>query len=141
MHRLALILSLAALPVHAEEAITYSYDGSFEDAAFAVETAIVNRGFVVDHVSHVGEMLARTAEDVGSDVEIFEAADVYLFCSATLSRQVMEADPMNVVHCPYNIFVYAREGEVTVGHRDYPEGPMDAVKDMLREIVEEAVAF
>lgn len=141
MHRLALVLSLAALPVHAEEAITYSYDGSFEDAAFAVETAIVNRGFVVDHVSHVGEMLARTAEDVGSDVEIFETADVYLFCSATLSRQVMEADPSNVVHCPYNIFVYAREGAVTVGHRDYPEGPMDAVEDMLREIVEEAVAF
>ena len=93
---MAASVSMAA----ADEATVYTFDGSFDDAAFGLESAIVGRGLVVDHVSHVGEMLARTAADVGSDVEIFDQADVYQFCSAVVSRRVMEADPMNVVYCP-----------------------------------------
>ncbi|XDA97067.1 DUF302 domain-containing protein [Sulfitobacter sp. LCG007] len=141
MRFIALILSLCASSARAEDALTYPYDGSFADAAFAVETAIVNRGLVVDHVSHVGEMLARTAGDVGSDVVLFDNADVFLFCSAALSREVMEADPLNIVYCPYNIFVVDRAGEVIIGHRDYPDGTMAPVEEMLREIAQEASAF
>ncbi len=122
-----------------DEAVVHTYEGSFDDAAFGVESAIVGRGLVIDYVSHTGEMLARTAGDVGSDVELFEAADIYLFCSAVLSRKVMEADPMNIVHCPYGIFVAERDGQVMVGYRDYPEGPMDEVEALLEDIVQEAV--
>jgi hypothetical protein len=89
----------------------------------------------------VGEMLARTAADVGSDVEIFSQADVYQFCSAVLSRKVMEADPMNVVYCPYGIFVAERAGEVTIGYRTFPEGPMQEVQLLLDEIVREAAGL
>ena len=39
----------------------------------------------VSLVSHTGEMLARTGADVGSDVKIFDAADIFLFCSAVIS--------------------------------------------------------
>ncbi|HKK98162.1 MAG TPA: DUF302 domain-containing protein, partial [Marivita sp.] len=67
-----------ATSVAAEEPITTLYDGSFEDATFAVETAIVNQGLVIDHVSHVGEMLNRTGADVGSDKAIFEEADIFM---------------------------------------------------------------
>jgi len=130
-----------ATSVAAEEPITTLYDGSFEDATFAVETAIVNQGLVIDHVSHVGEMLNRTGADVGSDKAIFEEADIFMFCSAVVSREVMEADPMNIVHCPYGIFVAATDDGVMIGHRDYPDGSMDAVETLLADIVEEAVAF
>jgi uncharacterized protein (DUF302 family) len=134
------VLALAASAALADEAaVVHPFDGSFEDAAFAVESAIVGRGLVVDHVSHVGEMLARTGADLGSDVTLFTQADVFLFCSAVLSRKVMEADPMNIVHCPYGVFVAEREGEVIVGHRAYPEGPMQEVETLLDEIVQEAV--
>jgi uncharacterized protein (DUF302 family) len=139
------LLSVAAFAASAalaradEAAVVHAFDGSFEDAAFAVESAIVGRGLVVDHVSHVGEMLARTGADVGSDVTLFAQADVFLFCSAVVSRKVMEADPMNIVHCPYGVFVTEREGEVIVGHRAYPEGPMQEVESLLDEIVQEAV--
>lgn len=122
----------------AAEATTYLYDGSFEDAAFGVESAIIGRGLVIDFVSHTGEMLARTAADVGSDVTLFEEADVYLFCSAVLSRRVMEADPMNIAHCPYGVFVAERGGEVMVGYRNLPEGPMQEVEALLDEIAREA---
>ncbi|WP_323763895.1 DUF302 domain-containing protein [Marinovum sp.] len=134
-------LILAAGAACAEEpVIVHPYDGNHADALFSLENAIINQGLVVDYHSQVGEMLARTREDVGG-AQIFEAADVLLFCSATVSRQVMEADPLNVAYCPYGIFVTEREGQVEIGYRSYPEGPMDAVEELLGAIVEEALAF
>ncbi len=123
----------------AEEPVSVTYDGSFDDAAFAVETAIVGQGLVIDYVSHVGEMLNRTGQDVGSDVELYKEADVFVFCSAVVSREVMEADPMNIAYCPYGIFVAETEEGVMIGRRDYPDGPMDKVEDLLDSIIAEAV--
>ena len=122
-----------------DQAVTYPFDGSFGDAAFAVESAIIGRGLVIDYVSHTGEMLARTAADVGSNVELFKEADIFLFCSAALSRKVMEADPMNIAFCPYGIFVAEREGAVMIGYRTYPDGPMQEVQALLDDIVKEAM--
>ncbi len=133
------LLCVGATSVAAQEAVTYPFDGSFDDATFAVENAIIGKGLVIDYVSHTGEMLNRTAADVGSAEKIFEAADVFLFCSAQLSREVMEADPMNIAHCPYGIFVAEREGAVMVGHRTYPDGEMQKVQALLDEIVQDAV--
>ena len=128
-----------ATAVMAGEAFVYPFDGSFEDATFAVENAIVDQGLVVDHVSHVGEMLNRTGADVGSDTVIFKNADIFLFCSAVISRQVMEQDPMNITHCPYGIFVMENDDGVVVGHKDYPDGSMQVVENLMQQIVAEAV--
>jgi uncharacterized protein (DUF302 family) len=137
----AACLAAVAVQAQAQEVISYPFDGSFDDAAFGVETAIVGRGLVVDHVSHVGEMLARTAADVGSDVELFAEADVFQFCSAVVSRRVMEADPMNIAYCPYGIFVADRAGEVTIGYRAFPDGPMQEVQTLLDDIAREAAGL
>ncbi len=133
------LVAALAVPATAQEAVTYPFDGSFDDASFAVESAIVGRGLVIDYVSHVGDMLNRTGADVGSDVELFAAANVFLFCSAVVSRRVMEADPMNLAHCPYGVFVAEREGEVMVGYRTYPQGEMQDVQALLDSIAQEAV--
>lgn len=132
-------IGLAATPAVSQEAVTFPFEGSFDDATFAVETAIIGKGLVIDYVSHTGEMLARTAADVGSETVLFEAADVFLFCSAQLSREVMEADPMNIAHCPYGIFVADRAGDVMIGYRTYPEGEMQKVQMLLDEIVQDAI--
>jgi uncharacterized protein (DUF302 family) len=128
---------MAAGPVAAEGITTYALDSSFDDATFALESAIVGRGLVIDHVSHVGEMLARTGADVGSDVQLFEAADVFLFCSAITSRSVMEADLMNIAFCPYGMFVADTGEETVVGFRNFPEGAMQEVQALLEEIAQE----
>ena len=135
----ALVTAPAIASAQESDATTYRFDGSFEDATFAVENAIISEGLVIDHVSHVGEMLARTGADVGSDVKIFDGADVYLFCSANLSRKVMEADPMNLRFCPYSVFVMDRDGAVTVGYRNMPQGPMQEVQALLDKIATSAV--
>ncbi len=141
----AAVAALTTPPAFADshgagQATTYDFDGSFDDATFAVESAIVGAGLVIDYVSHTGEMLNRTGADVGSEVKIFEAADIFLFCSAVLSRKVMEADPMNLAHCPpYGIFVAEREGKVMIGYRNYPpEGEMQEVQALLDQLAREA---
>jgi uncharacterized protein (DUF302 family) len=126
---------------HADNTVLYTYDGSFDDATFAVEGAIVGKGLVIDYVSHVGDMLERTGPDLGASVEIFKDADIFLFCSAVVSRKVMEVDPLNIVHCPYSIFVFEDDSGVRIGHRTYPDGPMQLVQDLLVSIVNDAVAF
>ncbi|RVU38177.1 DUF302 domain-containing protein [Hwanghaeella grinnelliae] len=130
-------LALVAFPVAAQDAKYYPYDGAFADAAFEVESAIVDRGLVVDYTSHVGEMLKRTKEDVGGSKTIFENADIFLFCSAVLSREMMEADPANIVHCPYKMMVTESgdgSGKVQVGYPVMPDGPMKKVEALLDEI-------
>lgn len=137
---LALIFALPGSVFAQEGATTYPFEGTFADATFSVESAIVNRGLVIDYVSHTGEMLNRTGSDVGSDVKLFEAADIFVFCSAVLSRKMMEADPMNIAYCPYGIFVADQDGKVMVGYRNYPDGIMQEVQALLDEIVREAVS-
>lgn len=135
---IATVLIAFGGPVAAQDSTTYPFEGSFDDATFSVENAIIGRGLVIDWVSHVGEMLNRTGADVGSDVMIYDNADVFMFCSASLSRKVMEADPANVAFCPYAIFVTDREGSVSVGYRNLPEGAMQEVQSLLDDIAQEA---
>lgn len=132
---------LAGQMALAQDATTYAFNGSFEDATFSVESAILDRGLVIDYRSHVGEMLNRTGADVGSDAKIYDQADVFLFCSAVLSRKVMEADPLNIAHCPYGIFVTDRAGEVAIGYRHLPEGAMQEVQSLLDAIAREAAGL
>jgi uncharacterized protein (DUF302 family) len=138
---LAFAATLAtAIPAQAEM-ITTTVDGSFDDVAFALESAIVGRGLVIDYVSRVGDMLERTKADVGGTATVFTRADIYLFCSANLSRKVMEVDPMNIQHCPYGITVMETPdapGKVTIGHRRFPDGAMQEVQALLTGIVAEA---
>jgi len=143
MKRMLFVLAtlFAAGPAVAEGITSYSLDGTFEDATFATESAIVGRGLVIDHVSHVGDMLARTAEDVGSDVELYDGADVFLFCSAVTSRAVMEEDLMNIAYCPYGIFGADTGEEVRVGFRNFPEGEMQQVQALLDEIAREVAGL
>lgn len=123
----------------AQQAILYGFDGSFDDATFAVESAILNQGLVIDYVSHTGEMLNRTGADLGASKEIFKAADIFLFCSAVISRSVMEADPLNIAHCPYSVFVFEDANGVKLGHRTYPDGVMQQVQELLAGIAKDAV--
>ncbi|MCB1328671.1 MAG: DUF302 domain-containing protein [Maritimibacter sp.] len=138
----ALALVFAA-PALAEGPVTTTVSGAFDDVQFDIETAITDAGLVIDAVNHVGDMLERTREDVGGKVVLFTHAQVFNFCSAVVSRQVMEADPMNLQHCPYAIFVAERPeapGEIIVGRRAYPAGAMDVVGELLDGIISDALS-
>lgn len=136
----ALCGALLATPVLADELVLTPSGLSFEETTFALETAIVGRGLVIDYFSHVGEMLERTRADIGSETVLFTAAEIYLFCSAAVSRQVMEADWQNIAFCPYGVQVIERPGEpVLVGYLRRSADSMAPVNDLLSGIVAEVV--
>lgn len=140
----AAIVALTGTFASAEGMITYDTDQSFDDVVFGLESAILDEGLVIDSVSHTGEMLERTRGDLGSDVVLYLNADVFSFCSAKLSREVMEADPMNIVFCPYDIFVMVRPDTpdvTTIGFRSYPEGEMKKIEALLDGIARSAIGL
>lgn len=123
----------------AQDIVTYPFDGTVEDADFVISSAIQDQGLVIDYVSNVGAMMERTGADLGlGPSPVGKGAKSYLFCSATVSREVMEADPMNIAHCPYALFVAEIDGQVVVGHRTYSEDSMEPVNALLTEIAETA---
>ena len=89
----------------------YTIEGSFQNVRDDLQMAIIGRGIKINSVSRIGEMLQRTGKDLGASKEIFAHAEAFEFCSATVSRQAMEADPHNIVFCPYVIAVYSLPGE------------------------------
>ncbi len=135
-------LALAAGPAAAAEPSVVTVQDSFDNVTFAVQNAITNAGLVIDTVSHTGDMLKRTGADVGSTKPLFLHADVFSFCSAVVSREVMTADAMNIQYCPYHIFVAElpdKPGTILVGHEVYPHGVMDKVNALLDGIIKDAL--
>lgn len=127
----------------------YTVKGSFEDVREYIELAITDRGMIVNNVSHIGNMLARTGKDIGASKQIYSQAEALEFCSATVSRRMMEADPRNIVFCPYIIAIYTLPGEkdkVYVAYRrplpvGNPESraALQAVEKLLDDIIHDAV--
>ena len=80
-------------------------EASYEDVLFELNQALTVQGLVKNMTAHVADMLNRTAKDVGATRTVYKNGDVIEFCSATLSRAAMEADPRNMAFCPYTMFV------------------------------------
>jgi len=135
--------------MHAAELQAYSKAGSYEDVRFELNNAIVSRGLVIDSNGQVSAMLERTGADVGSTKPIYKKAEYFTFCSAKLSRAMMEADAANVGLCPYVVFIYETEaapGTIHVGYRRLglqgsaqTRAALSAVEKLLDEIAKEAV--
>ncbi len=123
-------------------------EAPFEDVLQDLRDGVINRGYNIDYQAHIGAMLDRTAGDVGGSKRIYVNAELVQFCSAVLSRKVMEADPANIAFCPYILFAYERAdqpGTIHVGFRRLSETGSTAskaalakVNDLLDEIIAEA---
>lgn len=132
---------LLAASATADTFRTVSLDADFDDVVFNVEIAVTNRGLVIDDISYVGAMLERTREDMGSDTVLFTDARIFSFCSASLSRDVMEARIENIKFCPYNIYIYQRTGSgapVYIGYWFHNEPTMQSINALMESIVAEA---
>jgi uncharacterized protein (DUF302 family) len=135
----AAIVAAFAVPgvADAQSSKTYVKKGKFDDVRFELSNAIVDKGLVVDFNGKIGDMLARTGADVGSSKPIYKAAEYFTFCSAKLSRAMMEAEASDIALCPYVMFVYERAdkaGEIVVGYRALPADGSAATKKARAEI-------
>ena len=95
----------------ASDVTEYVVEAEYDIVRQDLGDAVINRGYKIDYNAFVGDMLARTSQDVGGKKELYEKAELIQFCSAVLSRKAMEADPANIAFCPYVLFVYERADE------------------------------
>ena len=133
-----------ASPAIAQDHSSWVVDDTFDNVSFSVESAILDKGLTIDSVSHVGEMLERTREDIGSDVTLYTDGIVFSFCSASVSRTAMEADIMNIAFCPDGIFVFStpeNPDKTTVGHRFMGGDSMAEVNALLDAIIADAITY
>src|SRR5262245_66226911 len=146
---IAALVALGATPASAQELKTYSKKGGYEDVKFELNDATIRRGLAIDYTGHINKMLERTGADVGSSKHVYANAEFFMFCSAKLSRDMIEADPTNLGYCPYVVFLYEaadKPGEIVVGYRrPHPTGDaasqkaLAAIDTLLDGIVKEAV--
>lgn len=135
---LLFLLCCLAAPVWADNShmVVKQIRGDYKDVKDSLVFAINGQGLVVNAESHVGDMLERTGRDLGATRKIYDKAEAVEFCSAGLSRKMMEADPDNIVFCPYTIYLYARPeqpGMVSVAYRRPVTGQAQQ-SDVLKEV-------
>jgi len=130
---------------------SYTATGNFDTIKEEVTLAITNRGLVIDHTSFIGNMLDRTGKDIDKARKVYDKAEALQFCSANFSRRTMEADPGNIVFCPYVIAIYSLASDpkkVHVAFRlpqsagsEESQASLKAVEDLLDSIVKEALGL
>jgi uncharacterized protein (DUF302 family) len=130
--------------------VVKSKQGNFEDVRDDLVNAIEGRGIKINHSNYIAEMLERTGKDLGATQQVYLKGEQVEFCKSNLSRAQMEADPSNMVFCPYIISVYTTPADANRVHVAYrkPLAPgankatQKALRDiekLLQEIVMEAV--
>jgi uncharacterized protein (DUF302 family) len=114
--------------------------GRFDEVRESLVAAIEGRGLVISYTAHVGAMLDRTGKDLGASTRVFDQAESLEFCSARVSRRMMEADPANIVYCPFAIAIYTLPGKPEAVHLAYRRSPpaLNAVEELLKGIVADA---
>ncbi len=110
MKKMLVACAMLCLPLTALAAESYTVlfkaQGSFQEVRDMLQMSIEGQGLKITHSNMIGDMLDRTGKDIGQTTRIYENAEQFEFCSATLSRQMMEADPHSIVMCPYSVVVY-----------------------------------
>ncbi|MEQ1612712.1 MAG: DUF302 domain-containing protein [Hyphomicrobiaceae bacterium] len=110
---------------------------AYEDVQLDLQTAIEAKGLKIGAVGDLGDMLARTAKDLDIEAPVYQSAHYLQFCSAVFAHRLTAADPRNLGHCPFLMFIYetvAKPGEVVVGYRPFVRSGTTATRAVLTEV-------
>jgi uncharacterized protein (DUF302 family) len=145
---MAMVILIGSASANEVALKTYSLQGDYADVVQDVEDGIVNAGLNIDYRGKISAMLDRTGKDIGATKKVYKGAEFMQFCSARLSREMMEADASNMGVCPYIVFVYetvAKPGTITVGYKrplgaagDASQKALGKIEALLDGIVKEA---
>ncbi|HSH08537.1 MAG TPA: hypothetical protein VLA41_12810 [Burkholderiales bacterium] len=138
--RVIFVVALAALWAGAAGAdvVSTKAKGGFAEVKDSVVLAIQAKGFKIDYTAYIGNMLERTGKDVGSTKRVYGNAEALQFCSAVVSRKVMEANAAHIAYCPYVIALYTLPDDPKTVYVVYRKG-LAEVDALLADIVKEAV--
>jgi uncharacterized protein (DUF302 family) len=118
MKKLLALFTLLCLPLSALAAegynVLFKTQGEFQFVRDSVQSAIEGKGLVINHTNMIAGMLERTGKDLGATKQVYTNGEQFEFCSSTISRAMMEADPHAIVMCPYIVSVYTIPGDKNV---------------------------
>lgn len=140
MKKLLALCALLCLPLTAQAVESYTVlfraQGAFQDVRDMLQIAIEGKGLKITNTNHIADMLKRTGKDIGETRKVYENAEQFEFCSATISRHMMEADPHSIVMCPYSVVVYTLPNDKTVylAYRKPAATKNPALKKQLAEL-------
>lgn len=152
MKKLLTLCAMLCLPFSALAAECFNgvfkAQGNFQDVRDSVQMAIEGKGLKITHSNMIADMLERTGKDLGATRQIYEYGEQMEFCSATVSRKMMEADPHAMVLCPYSVSVYKIPNDPTIyiAFRKPPrtrnpelKKALAEVENLLTEIIKDAM--
>jgi len=151
MKRFLTVCAMLCLPFAALAdgyAKVFKAEGAFKDVRDSVQMAIEGKGLVINHTNQIAGMLERTGKDLGATKQVYVQGEQFEFCSATISRRMMEADARAITMCPYIVSVYTVPGDpnVYIAYRRPPatgnaalDKALGEVATLLDEIIEEAM--
>jgi len=140
MKNLLAVCALLCLSFSAQAAESYTVlfktQGAYQDVRDNLQMAIEGKGLKITHSNMIADMLDRTGKDIGETRKVYENAEQFEFCSATISRRMMEADPHSIVMCPYSVVVYTIPNDKTVylSYRKPAVTKNPALKKQLTEL-------
>jgi hypothetical protein len=105
-----------------------------DDVSVALTDAIAEEGITAPSESHFGDMLARTAPELGHRADLYAEARIYTFCSAVIAAKLATESVHNIAHCPLSIAVYSLPADrrsVYLGYRRSVESAGGRAADAL----------
>ena len=152
MKKFLAVCAIACMPFSAMAADAYTVlfktQGTFQDVRDSLQFAIEGKGLKINHTNKIAEMLARTGPEIGATRQVYVDGEQFEFCSATISRKMMEADPNAMVMCPYIVSVYTVPNDKSVYIAYRKPGPtrnpalkkaLADVEKLLNDIIKQAM--
>lgn len=152
MKKILTVCAILCLPLSAMASegytVLFKTQGTFQDVRDALQFSIEGKGLKINHTNKIAKMLARTGPEVGATKQVYVEGEQFEFCSATISRQMMEADPHAMVMCPYIVSVYTIPNDKHVYMAYRKPGPtsnpalkkaLGEVEDLLTGIIKDAM--
>jgi uncharacterized protein (DUF302 family) len=130
---------------------TVRVSGDFKDIRDSVRQAIEGKGINIAHTLPAGDMLNRTGKDFGIAVNTFIQAETVEFCSARISHRLVQANPENILLCPFTISIYVLTTDpenVRLSYRrpftlpdDNSQAAVQEVVQLIEGVISEATAW
>lgn len=140
MKKILAFIALCSLPVMGwgadNYAVLFKAHGTYQEVRDQVQSAIEGKGLKINTTHKIADMLDRTGKDLGRTTRVYENAEQFDFCSADVSRRMMEADPHAIAMCPYLISVYKlpNDKHVYIAYRKPAATKNPALKKTLADV-------
>ena len=126
--------------------VTKTVEGDFKEVFEGLKDVIVGKGINIAHTLGSSDMLNRTAPSFNIKKNIFINAEIVEFCSAKISHELVQKNPLNITLCPFTISAYVLTDDPKNVHLTYrkpvsikgSEEVVAQIVKLLEDIIKEA---